>query len=84
LCACCRQKRWWRAGSTTPRNCRSKSPTEVGRLLCLIVYIAMMVGGVLTLILQLVYSPVLSFKFAAGSVAVAVFGAYLLWEDFLR
>jgi hypothetical protein len=56
----------------------------MGRLLCLIVYIAMMVGGVLTLILQLVYSPVLSFKLAAGSVAVAVFGAYLLWEDFLR
>jgi hypothetical protein len=56
----------------------------MGRLLCLIVYIAMMVGGVLTLILQLVYSPVLSFKFAAGSVVVAVFGAYLLWEDFLR
>jgi hypothetical protein len=56
----------------------------MGRLLCLIVYIAMMVGGVLTLVLQLVYSPVVSFKFAGGSGAVAVFGAYLLWEDFLR
>ena len=56
----------------------------MGRLICLIVYIAMMVGGVLTLILQLVYSPAVSFKFAAGSGAVAVFGAFLLWEDFLR
>ena len=56
----------------------------MGRLICLIVYIAMMVGGVLTLILQLVYSPVLSFKFAAGSIAATIFGAYLLWEDFLR
>ena len=56
----------------------------MGRLICLIVYTAMMVGGVLTLILQLIYSPSLSFKYAAGSVAVAGFGAYLLWEDFLR
>lgn len=56
----------------------------MGRLICLIVYIAMMVGGVLTLILQLMYSPVLSFKFAVGSAAAAIFGAYLLWEDFLR
>ena len=56
----------------------------MGRLLCLIVYIAMMVGGVLTLILQLVYAPAISFKFAAGSGAAAIFGVYLLWEDFLR
>ena len=56
----------------------------MGRLVCLIMYIAMLVGGVLTLILQLVYSPVLSLEYAAGSAAVAGFGTYLLWADFLR
>ena len=47
-------------------------------------YLVMIVGGVLTLLLQLLYSPALSFRYAAGSGAVAIFGAYLLWEDFLR
>ena len=47
-------------------------------------YLAMIVGGVLTLLLQLLYSPALSFRFAAGSGAVAICGAYLLWEDVLR
>jgi hypothetical protein len=56
----------------------------MGRVLVLGVYIAMVVGGVLTLILQLRYAPVLTFKYVAGSAAVAAFGAYLLWEDFLR
>ena len=56
----------------------------MGRALVLGVYFAMVVGGVLTLILQLLYSPTISFKFAAGSGVVAVSGAYLLWEDFLR
>jgi hypothetical protein len=56
----------------------------MGRLICLCIYIAMVVGGVLTLILQLLYSPAVTMKFAFGSGAVAVMGAYLLWEDFLR
>jgi putative Ca2+/H+ antiporter (TMEM165/GDT1 family) len=47
-------------------------------------YLAMIVGGVLTLLLQLLYSPALSLKYAAGSGAIAIFAAYLLWEDFLR
>jgi hypothetical protein len=54
------------------------------RLLVLGVYIAMVVGGVLTLILQLLYSPAITGRYVAGSGAVAVFGAYLLWEEFLR
>ncbi len=56
----------------------------MGRMLVLGVYIAMVVGGVLTLILQLLYAPALSVKFTVGSGAVAALGAYLLWEDFLR
>jgi len=56
----------------------------MGRVLVLGVYIAMVVGGVLTLILQLLYAPAIQPKFVAGSGAVAAFGAYLLWEDFLR
>jgi len=54
------------------------------RLLVLGVYIAMVVGGVLTLILQLLYSPAIQLKFVAGSALTALFGAYLLWADFLR
>jgi len=56
----------------------------MGRVVVLGVYIAMIVGGVLTLILQLVYSPAIEVKFLAGSGVVTVFGVYLLWADFLR
>ncbi len=56
----------------------------MGRVIFLGIYIAMIVGGILTLILQLLYSPVIYYWFAAGSSAVVVFGAYLLWEDFLH
>ncbi len=56
----------------------------MGRVIFLGVYIVMIVGGTLTLILQLLYSPEIYYRFAAGSSAVAIFGAYLLWEDFLR
>jgi hypothetical protein len=56
----------------------------MGRMLVLGVYFAMVVGGVLTLILQLLYSPTISLEFAGGSGMTAVAGAYLLWQDFLR
>ena len=54
------------------------------RVVWLGLYLGMIVGGILTLILQLLYSPVVTFEYAAGSGVVAVSGAYLLWEDFLR
>ena len=54
------------------------------RIIFLGIYIAMIIGGVLTLILHLLYLPVIYFKFVGGSGAVAVFGAHLLWDDFLR
>jgi len=56
----------------------------MGRVVVLGVYIAMIVGGVLTLILQLVYAPAVEFRFVAASGAAALFGAFLLWADFLR
>ena len=56
----------------------------MGRVAVLGIYIAMIVGGALTLILQLVYSPAIELKFVIGSGAVALFGGYLLWEEFLR
>jgi hypothetical protein len=54
------------------------------RVVWLWCYLAMAVGGVLSLILQLLYSPALQFRFVALSVITAAFGAFLLWADFLR
>jgi hypothetical protein len=39
----------------------------MGRLICLSVYLAMVVGGLLTLIPQLLYSPVIAVKFALAA-----------------
>ncbi len=52
----------------------------MGRVIFLGAYIAMIVGGILTL-----NSAIAVFtSFAAGGSAIAILGAYLLWEDFLR
>jgi hypothetical protein len=44
----------------------------------------MAVGGVLSFILQVLYSPAIQLRFVALSVIAATFGAFLLWADFLR
>jgi hypothetical protein len=54
------------------------------RVVWLWCYLAMAVGGVLSFILQMLYSPAVQFRFAALSVTAAAFGAFLLWADFLR
>jgi hypothetical protein len=56
----------------------------MGRIAALGIYIAMVVGGVLTLILQVLYFPVLDLEHAAISGVVAIAGAGMLWADFLR
>ena len=56
----------------------------MGRIAALGIYIAMVVGGVLTLILQVLCFPVLDLEHAAISGVVAVAGAGMLWADFLR
>ena len=56
----------------------------MGRVVWLGLYLAMTVGGVLALILRLLYAPAVSFRFVAVSTASAAAGAYLIWADFLR
>ena len=56
----------------------------MGRVAWLGLYLAMTIGGVLALILQLLYGPTISIKFIVVSVASAAAGAYLIWADFLR
>ena len=56
----------------------------MGRVVWLGLYLAMTIGGVLALILQLLYGPAISIKFVVVSVASAAAGAYLIWADFLR
>ncbi|HXX25023.1 MAG TPA: hypothetical protein VEJ40_00020 [Pseudolabrys sp.] len=56
----------------------------MGKVIVLGIYIAMMIGGVLTLILQVLYFPVLDLEHAAISVVAALAGAVMLWVDFLR
>ena len=47
-------------------------------------YLAMIVGGVLSFILQVLYSPAVQLEFLIASVAIALSGVALLWADFLR
>jgi hypothetical protein len=54
------------------------------RIVWLWCYLAMTVGGVLSFILQVVYSPAIQLRFVALSVVAATFGTFLLWADFLR
>lgn len=54
------------------------------RVVWLGLYLAMTVGSVLALILQLLYAPAISFKFVAACTASAAAGAYLIWAEFLR
>jgi hypothetical protein len=54
------------------------------RVVWLWCYLAMAVGGVLSFILQVLYSPTIQLRFVALSVIAAAFGAFLLWADFLR
>lgn len=54
------------------------------RIVWLWCYLAMAVGGVLSFILQVLYSPAIQLRFVALSVVAAAFGAFLLWADFLR
>jgi len=56
----------------------------MGRIGAVGIYIAMAVGGVLTLILQVLYFPVLDLEHAAIRAVVAIAGAGMLWADFLR
>ncbi|HZQ12629.1 MAG TPA: hypothetical protein VFB31_07460 [Pseudolabrys sp.] len=56
----------------------------MGRIVVLGVYMVMVVGGVLTLILQVLYFPPFSLEHAAISLGVALAGVILLWADFLR
>ena len=54
------------------------------RVVWLWCYLAMMVGGVLSFILQIVYAPAVQLRFLALSTIAAVFGTVLLWADFMR
>lgn len=56
----------------------------MGRTVVLGIYMVMVVGGVLTLILQVLYFPPFSLEHAALSIGVALAGGVLLWADFLR
>ena len=56
----------------------------MARVIWLWCYLAMMVGGVLSFILQVLYSPAVQFKFLTASIVVALAGVALLWADFLR
>jgi hypothetical protein len=54
------------------------------RIICFVLYMAMIIGGAGFVIMQLVHSGVIFTKLAAGSAMLAFFGGYLMWEDFLR
>jgi hypothetical protein len=56
----------------------------MGRVVWLGLYLIMTVGGVLALLLHLLYAPANSFKFVVVSTALAAAGASLIWADFLR
>ena len=53
------------------------------KLILLVVATAMVVGGLYVVVAQLMWSPIIFFKFVIGGVALASVGIYLLWEDFL-
>jgi hypothetical protein len=54
------------------------------RIVCLVVYAVMCIGGGAVVAVQLFISPVIvTYVFAAAAMLMS-FGGYMIWEDFLR
>ena len=53
------------------------------KIILLVMSIAMVGGGLYWLAVQLLWSPIIHFKFVIGAAVLVTLGTYLLWEDFI-
>jgi hypothetical protein len=53
------------------------------KLILLVLSSAMLIGGLYLAVFELWFSRIIYFRFVAGGGALAFFGVYLIWVDFI-
>ncbi len=57
--------------------------TGMRKLILLLLYAAMLFGGLYVLIDEFLFASILYFQFVIGGAALAFAGGYLIWADFI-